>query len=572
MKGQNDCNVVLRFNTPHNAFNPLTPGSDTRPGVGMGCLEPGVTIGVTGNNTMEGVIYHLFQVDCTGDENPIFLAELSLTLFAQSSGILAFNGPTIGNGDEASRCYFIQQTLDGNSHDKCYKITANYQASCQDGTVESFFFIDSTICNFQPEIPVIHSDRQVICAGESIDFRVSGIHFPDDFYWTFEGGLPDTSDVRNNTVCYKTPGIYSVRLITENCLTRDTALEINYIEVLPNVVLNYPQEQNFETTEGDSLLLVSCAEGDSYQWHPSPSSGCSDCPEIWIFPEEDIIYHLTVGSTAKCTTTCQYNIVVNKAPEADFIARSTSVCENDCVQFINQSQFRPEEYFWEFEGGIPAWYEGPNPPEICYETPGTYDVLLTVWNEFGESHKFKTDLIEVYSMPNPNSSISLSQSLSLNTDSLLQLSACAEGLIYQWQPEEGLSCTDCPNPILTNTSIDQYILTISNGANNCAMVCDYNITYQFSEANIYAPNVFSPNDDGINDTFQLFGKNANWQLLSIFDRWGNLVFETSLSPFSWDGKRNNKLALSGVYLFVVEYVDLKTREKKLKSGDVLLFR
>ena len=73
---------------------------------------------------------------------------------------------------------------------------------------------------------------------------------------------------------------------------------------------------------------------------------------------------------------------------------------------------------------------------------------------------------------------------------------------------------------------------------------------------MYIPNVFSPNDDGINDLFTIsFGQDLEVTKMqgSIFDRWGNLVFSTEAIPFSWNGKMNEEDVLPGVYVLVLSW-------------------
>jgi len=95
----------------------------------------------------------------------------------------------------------------------------------------------------------------------------------------------------------------------------------------------------------------------------------------------------------------------------------------------------------------------------------------------------------------------------------------------------------------------------------------------------YIPNAFSPNGDGINDRFVLFGNpDHNTRILSlrIFDRWGNLVFEVSNSTpgdasTAWDGTFRGREAPAGTYLFYVEW-ELPSGKKRMEAGTAQLLR
>jgi len=97
-----------------------------------------------------------------------------------------------------------------------------------------------------------------------------------------------------------------------------------------------------------------------------------------------------------------------------------------------------------------------------------------------------------------------------------------------------------------------------------------------ADCQLYVPNVFSPNGDGINDYLQVFSNcMMNRFALYIFDRWGNLVFESSSIDDSWNGKINgNQKAESGIYVYLIKYEAEQYGELKSDqiTGDAMLIR
>ncbi len=87
---------------------------------------------------------------------------------------------------------------------------------------------------------------------------------------------------------------------------------------------------------------------------------------------------------------------------------------------------------------------------------------------------------------------------------------------------------------------------------------------------LYVPNAFSPNGDGINDLFQIFGKDFELLHIAIFDRWGNQVYDSTLPDSVWNGMFRNQLLQSGVYTYFIDYQDIKRNIKRKKVGDVTL--
>lgn len=91
----------------------------------------------------------------------------------------------------------------------------------------------------------------------------------------------------------------------------------------------------------------------------------------------------------------------------------------------------------------------------------------------------------------------------------------------------------------------------------------------------FAPNVFSPNQDGINDCFRLFLDQEQVIVdfeLSMYNRWGAPVFTTTDPLACWDGRSKEQLAEVGVYVWVAHLQTEFCEEKQLLKGDVLLLR
>ena len=76
---------------------------------------------------------------------------------------------------------------------------------------------------------------------------------------------------------------------------------------------------------------------------------------------------------------------------------------------------------------------------------------------------------------------------------------------------------------------------------------------------LYLPNAFTPNADGVNDTWEVFGYKKAWIRCSveIFDRWGEKIFSSTDLDFQWDGKYRDNYVLPGIYIysFKVVFID-----------------
>ena len=100
-----------------------------------------------------------------------------------------------------------------------------------------------------------------------------------------------------------------------------------------------------------------------------------------------------------------------------------------------------------------------------------------------------------------------------------------------------------------------------------------NLSLAQSQTEVWLPNVFSPNGDNINDVFlPVFNcEQVDFYNLQIFDRWGNLIFESLSKDKGWNGKYQDQNINPGVYPYVVQY-QIHGSERKVKAGDVTLVR
>ncbi|MEL6357065.1 MAG: gliding motility-associated C-terminal domain-containing protein, partial [Bacteroidota bacterium] len=145
------------------------------------------------------------------------------------------------------------------------------------------------------------------------------------------------------------------------------------------------------------------------------------------------------------------------------------------------------------------------------------------------------------------------QLISSGEPSTLNLSSNLANGQVQWWPTNDLNCDDCLSVLATPNLSTTYYATITDTVTGCAVTDSIRIEVILSQK-IYVPTAFSPNNDGINDVFQLFPDPsvASLRGLKIFDRWGGLVYD-SPETATWNGKANDGTDLAnGTYLYAFE--------------------
>jgi gliding motility-associated-like protein len=141
---------------------------------------------------------------------------------------------------------------------------------------------------------------------------------------------------------------------------------------------------------------------------------------------------------------------------------------------------------------------------------------------------------------------------------------------YQWTPSYGLSCSDCADPVVTTYNpLTTYKLSVLYN-DNCETHDDAQVIIVDNTA-VFIPNSFSPNGDGNNDFFEIYGANIKALRLTIFNRWGEKVFESTDQFWGWDGTYKGKLQNPSVYTYLAEIVFLDNKVVH-KHGSFTLIR
>jgi gliding motility-associated-like protein len=163
-----------------------------------------------------------------------------------------------------------------------------------------------------------------------------------------------------------------------------------------------------------------------------------------------------------------------------------------------------------------------------------------------------TDTVQIQ-LVSPTLSASASPSTLILGDTA-QLTAVSDATSYLWTPSEGLSCSDCPNPLVTPVDdIDIDYIVFATDSFGCRISDTVTITVDIRCNEVFIPTIFSPNKKGpeANETFCVYSDCVEQFKLVIHNRWGQRIFETENINTCWDGSFNGQEAQSGVYAFNV---------------------
>jgi gliding motility-associated-like protein len=151
------------------------------------------------------------------------------------------------------------------------------------------------------------------------------------------------------------------------------------------------------------------------------------------------------------------------------------------------------------------------------------------------------------------------------------LEAFPTGYSYTWTPIEGV---ENPNARVTGAVVDNtktYTVTLTDGV--CTASTNVLVTtYEFvcGDVYVFVPNAFSPNGDGQNDLLFVRGQNLTEIQFKVFDRWGELVFETTDQLVGWDGSFKGKPVDPDVYVYHLQVICFDGQENLIKGNITVL--
>ncbi len=302
---------------------------------------------------------------------------------------------------------------------------------------------------------------------------------------------------------------------------------------------------DFVMCPGGSIQLKA-PEALSYLWSPSDGLSATDIQNPEATPQTTTTYFVRLEIS--CIEFIYDTVTIQVVGDSIlFDLKNELACAGDTLLLDATTV-----------GGEYTWSTQETDPFISIYETGNYAVTVTV-NDECESH----DGIEATFVTLPEA---LAESpVTLCPDQMILFDVTVPDASYLWQD----GSTD---PIYEASSTGQYQVSIDHFCGE--QVLSTTVTVEPSCRDLYIPNVFSPNNDGLNDQFILFDAGDITEIISlkIFNRYGGLVyavnnFQSLETDKFWDGRFKGKIVPTGVYVYLVE-VEFKDGAKELISGAV----
>ncbi len=403
----------------------------------------------------------------------------------------------------------------------------------------------------KPTINVGFKDT-LICIGDQVQLQANGT---GTFTWT-----PQTAITGGNTA---TPTVhptvttsYIVQLNDDGCINNDT--------VKVNVVSTVALKAMADTTicAGDPVLLGAVTNGFKYVWTPNETLDNSTSLNPVAKPSTTTTYQIR-SFIGGCSSTDNVTIRTVPYPVAN-AGLDTVTC------YGNTAQLHGSIIGSSFSWGSAAGLTNANTLSPTATAASTASYVLFAMDTLGcpkpgIDSVLVTVLPKIQAFAGRDTTVVAGQSL--------QFSATG-GTSYLWNPATSLSNPAIPNPVgVYDGSFDNitYRVYIANDY-GCTDSASVRVKIFKTEPQVFVPTAFTPNGDGKNDVFRPIAAGiSRIDYFKVYNRWGQLVFSTTINELGWDGKINGADQPSGVYVWLVKGVDFAGKQFSAK-GTVTLIR
>ncbi|MCW3084739.1 MAG: hypothetical protein JWP12_2105 [Bacteroidetes bacterium] len=321
--------------------------------------------------------------------------------------------------------------------------------------------------------------------------------------------------------------------------------------------------------------------GGSYTVSWLPVAGLDDPTSLTpnATPATTTTYTVTANDGCSPAVTNTVTVTVLPLPVPVFTANATSGCAPLCATFTDASTISSGSisgWGWDFNDGALATG---STAIHCFANPNQYTVTLTDTSAAGcIASVTYTNYITVNAIPHAVFTAPASTGIVVPVVPYTDQSTVQSGSITSWNwnfGETGSSSntSHLQNPSHTFSEVGTYcahlVVTSNNGCVDSTDVCIV-IDPEFT---FFVPNAFSPNGDGINDEFYGKGDFIHDFEMSIYDRWGNLLFFTDDIDKHWNGTANhgNEVAQMDTYVYVIKLKDNKDKKHQY-IGSVTLVK
>ncbi len=412
---------------------------------------------------------------------------------------------------------------------------------------------------------VTASNNGPVCSGTPLNLSATGSagstyswSGPNSFSSTNQNPVIGSSTTSNS-------GAYTVTITLNSCTSTSSTNAL----VNPLVTATITPAGPFCEDESPVNLTASITPGS---WS---GSGITNTATGQFSPSSASIGSNTITYTplANCPVPSTTSIIVNPLPTVNFSALTTLGCDPFTTTFFDQTTPSSASVVWDFGDGTTSTQT----PAVThtFNTVGLYDITLTSTSNVGcTASKTLQSYISVIPQAVASFGVDNSEQTVLNPEFHF-FNNSSNATTYQWEFGDGTQGTET-NPIhLYDADPTSYtVVLIANNPGNCPDTASMTIVVK-DELVFFAPNSFTPDGDEFNNDFQpvfLSGFDPQDFTMLIYNRWGEIIFESHDVDQGWDGTYHDELLKEGVYTWVFEFKSSENDKRFRFNGHVNLLK
>lgn len=412
-----------------------------------------------------------------------------------------------------------------------------------------------------------------VCQGlptQFTDFSTANGNYPiANHAWLFSNG--QTSTLSDPQTAFATAGSHTATLTVTTYMGCQSSLTMNTVLIYPlpsaqfsNQLRNCLNDTTFFTDLSTVQNLFNDAiVGRTWNLGGGVTSTLSSPYHVFPSPGMNAV-QLDVVTDKGCVGTVTHNVEIFPLPTVDFTADRLEGCQPHLVQFLDQSTIPPPyslgNWTWDFgDGNDNVYGQYPvntfNDPNLGPNDVGTYDISLVVTSGNGCVASISyDDLILVH--PKPTAYFTVDTNVVDMTDPTIQFTDQSSINVSNWDWQFGDGVTSYQqHPEHTYQDTGSYPVTLMVATpfgclDTAVYVVKVKPTFTF-----YIPNTFTPNSDDRNEYFFGKGTGISGYRMLIFDRWGQMIFESNDYDYQWDGSFRGTQVQQGVYQYMFTVID-----------------
>ena len=436
---------------------------------------------------------------------------------------------------------------------------------------------NTTQLNVYPKLTFTLEPYKQLCYNTLLN--INGPAGATTYSWTSSTGF--TSNSQNLTIPGIQPnqaGSYTLNVSIGPCVTSQ---KIDIDVLTPIAFTLTPQDRTI--CRGDSVKLVVGSTGGSqnyaYVWNPPVFLGSPTGSVQYGYPLGTTIYNLT-GYDIACpnyTINHTFTVLVNQPPMPNLQLDRERGCEPLCLFYNTQTQNESAITTYDF-GGTHVMQS--DSFSYCLDEPGTYNLKILSKGKNGCSGVYQYPA-PIVVWPKPHSDFSWTPEVVTTSDNnvtFLPTSKYGPVTSINWMFTgtgiDGYDTTNLKNPQRVYENTGRFpIMLIQRTENGCvdSLIKYIDVT---DDLNVFIPNSFTPNGDGLNDVFLIKGlgfKTENFSM-ELFDRWGQSLFFSKDVTKGWDGSVKGQPVQDGVYIYKIRAVGANGEGRKEYIGHVTLMK